>query len=642
LKLRTVVMGAGLAGALALGYWLGVHREERRSTSAADHSIAATPAVSTGANVAVASTPAAARLVEEAREQHFAEFHSVQDALALPSGFARREALYTIAGRADQRDLEALIAEAKGLPNPAERAAALEVLYLSYVERDPQRALQSALALPDSEARNDELARVGDAWARIAPQAAFQQAGFEADPSVRAALQNAIVYAWASKDAAAAFTSVLARPAGAQRDQLLRWTTRELARQHPQRAAELIEPLKPSDTDTLYAVLAYEWARNDVRAAARWLAEQPRQRRGTVGYYVATSYGARFPAEALEWASRLDQRRNRGLWYATLVGVSEQDSEAALQLAAGLKDPGRRTAALSAVIGAIAARDPGLAMRHFERLPAGDARSQIVVQIAMQLSQTDPSAAVAWVTSLSDRNARSNGLQQIGQVLAQRDIEAASALTGEIPAESRAEWVGAIASAYVQYDVDAAIEWMKKNASLPNYVQVLQKFCWDLAMQDADAAFEFATGITDGKQREGALQSVIATVAMQAPQDAARWVDEIRDDSLQRDAVGQVAAQWVEVDPGAARKWVLSLDSSALRDRGLVALVGASSTDEVEPLLEQIHSADLRMDAVFRAALRLAGEDVKAMRTLLLHHPLDPQRQQQLETILKQQYGKSW
>ena len=343
MKLRTVVMGAGLAGALAVGYWLGAHREERRSASTHNGPTATAPTTSAGLDSALQPNPAAAKVVEQARAEHFAEFHSVQDALALPSVFARREALYTIAGRAGPRDLEALIAEAKALANPGERAAALEVLYLSYVERDLQRALQSALALPDSEARNEELARVGDAWARIAPQAAFQQAGFEADPSARAALQNAIVYAWASKDAAAAFTSVVALPAGAQRDQLLRWTTRELAPQHPQRAAELIEPLKPSDTDTLYAVLSYEWARSDVRAAAGWLAEQPRPRRATVGYYIATSYGARFPAEALEWASRIDQGRNGGLWYATLVGVSEQDPEAALQLAAGL----RRSAPLS-------------------------------------------------------------------------------------------------------------------------------------------------------------------------------------------------------------------------------------------------------------------------------------------------------
>ena len=97
-------MGAGLAGALALGYWLGAHRDERQSASTDNGPTAAAPITSAGSDSALQPNPAAAKVVEQARAEHFTKFHSVQDVLALPSAFARREALYTIAGRADPRD----------------------------------------------------------------------------------------------------------------------------------------------------------------------------------------------------------------------------------------------------------------------------------------------------------------------------------------------------------------------------------------------------------------------------------------------------------------------------------------------------------------------------------------------------------
>ena len=509
MKLRTAVIGAGLAGALVLGYWLGAHRVQSQSGSADERSIAAIPTASVASDVIAPSNSESAKMIEEARAGHFTELHSVQDVLGLPSAFARREALYAIAGRADLRELDALIAEARNIPNQADRAAALEVLYLSYVERDPRRALQSAYSLPDSEARNDSLTRVAAAWARLAPEAAFQQAGLETDAPIRTTLQNAIVQTWAAQDAVAAFARVNALPAGVQRDQLLTWTTRELARQDPQRAAALIAKLVPADADALNRVLASEWAANDPRAAARWLESRPRQSIGTLAYTVAPLYAAQFPAEALDWASRLDRSRNGRLWSQALVGVANQDPDAALQAAIGVKDAARRSTALGAVIAAIAERDPALAIRHLEKLPTGEARSQVVAQIAMQIAQTDPDAAVAWLKSINDRGGRIQGLHQIGDQIAQRDVEAATRLLDEIPPEVRSHWISQIAIAYMQYDVDAAVQWMKRNETA--FGRGNSQALWYLAVREPDAAFRFADGLSDEQQRDRALQNVISS-----------------------------------------------------------------------------------------------------------------------------------
>jgi hypothetical protein len=641
MKVRTLMIGVALAGGVAVGYWLGNQRHQPRLVPA-DGLPTNLAAGSSTPEVSAETSAAARKAVEEARAQHFEQLHSVQEALALPSAFARREALYALGGRADAHELAALIAEANTLPNRAGRAAALDVLYLRYVERNPEGALRSVLAQPDSEARNENLERVAAAWARVAPQSAFQQATLEADPETRALLQNAIITVWASQDPAAAFAVVVTLPTQ-QRMQLLRATTRELVRQDPQRAVELIATLRSREDAQLFtSVFAAEWANRDVRAAARWVASTPRERNAMSAYIIAPIYAARFPVEGLEWASRIDRNRNGAVWAQALGGLAEADPDMALRLATAVPESGRRSQALMIVVVAIARRDPTLAMRYYEKLPAGQSRSQLATGIATTMARTDPAAAIAWIVGLGDANARMEGLGQIGSDLAQRDVSRAIDLTDQVPAEFRARWIASIGNAYAQEDVDTAVQWMRKNEAVPGYSAVLPEFLSNLATQDADAAFELAAGIADDRQRDSAIETVVNTVAQISPSEAARWIGRIRDDEAQRSAVSQIAAGWVRFDSDAARKWVLSLDSSILRDPGLVQLISAGSLDDIEPLLGQIQSPDLRMDAVLGAAFRLAGEDMQAARTLLRHHPLDPRRQQQFEFALRQNLGKSW
>lgn len=645
MNLRTVVIGAVFAGGLALGYWFGTHRAQPRLAPPDSATIAGSPAISTNPSVPTQMSAAATKIVEEARAQHFEELHNVQDVFTLPSAFARREALYAIGGRADARELAALITEANNLPNPADRAAALDVLYLRYVERDAQTALQSALKVQEPQARSEALTRVGTAWGGISPEAAFQRAELEPDPAVRAILQGAILRTWALQNPEEAFSHVMALPRMGLSRNILRFNliqpiVREFARQNPKRAMEVLTSLKSPDAVNIQPLLAMEWARNDVRAAAEWVATQPRQRFSQLAYAVAPLYAAQFTSEGLEWADRMDRGRSGNLWAQALVGLVDRDPDMALQLAMGAKDPRRRTMAISAVVGALAWQDPTLAMRYYEKVPPGNARTQIAMQLAAQLAQTEPAAAVAWLSEIPDRNARLNGFNQIGEQLAQQNVELAVELVDQVPAENRAQWIASIGNAYAQENVEAAIRWMRKNESTAGYSHLQQQFVWNLASQDPDAALEFASGISDEKQRDMVLQNGVGAVAQQSPDDAVKWIDSIRDDEMQRGAVGQLASTWVQIDPEAARKWVLSLGSSTMRDAGLSQLVAAGPVEEIEALLGQIQSPDAKMNAVFQTALRLAQEDPQAARTLLRRHPLDPQRQQNLESMLTQTYGK--
>ncbi|HZF25107.1 MAG TPA: hypothetical protein VEZ88_02510, partial [Steroidobacteraceae bacterium] len=607
MKRSSLMAGAGLAVILVLAYVYHSQRAPRTAPVADSQSVASlkTP-FSTKPDEPVANQQAI-EAIEQARAEHFEELKTLQEVFALPSAFARREALYALAGRAQPRELDALIAEAEALTSRADRGAALDVLYLSYVERDPQHALQSVLRLPDSEIRRQRLLQIGTAWGRVTPQAALQQVTLESDPATRALLQTAVVYSWAAQDAAQAFDSVVKMPIGWQREQLLRWTTRELVRQNPQRAAELFATLKPSDTDSLYPVLAYEWSRRDVRSAAQWLASQSTRRRAMIGYYVAPVYAAQYPAEALEWAQRVDHTRSRDIWAQTLAGIAEQDPDTALQLAMGAKNQIHRINAVAAIVSSLAMRDPELAMRYLDKLPGGETRSQLTMQIAGQMARTDPKAAISWLAGLPDQNARSNGFQAIGSEVAQRDADAAARLMEDIPPEFQGRWIAQVANGYIQYDVDAGVAWMKKNENAPGYAQASMEFVGNLAMQDAAAAFQFAVRGAQGAQRDQAIFQIVQMAGSQMPEQAARWAEEITDQNLQRQAMAQVAGSWATYDLPSARRWVASLDSAPLRDSCLTQMVASvAGSDEVEALITQIQSTEMRMDAVANAAQQLA------------------------------------
>ena len=109
-------------------------------------------------------------------------------------------------------------------------------------------------------------------------------------------------------------------------------------------------------------------------------------------------------------------------------------------------------------------------------------------------------------------------------------------------------------------------------------------------------------------------------------------------------AVNQLAARWVDA---STQTRPASGSCPSIPQRCVTPAScnwsSAGAVDDIEPLLGQIQSPDLRMDAVLQAAIRLTAEDPQAAQALLRRHPLDPPRQQQFEAMAKQQnQGRGW
>jgi hypothetical protein len=507
---------------------------------------------------------------------------------------------------------------------------------------DPRVALKEALATRNANARRQQLTRIGWAWGKTSAAEALKQAASVTDAAARWQLQSAIVAAWAAERPDEAFASVAALPADWQRTQLLRQVTQELARRDPRLALELLATANISDPAAYQVIVADEWSRFDPAGAGRWIETVDRRRQARLAYEIADAYVAQQPSEALEWALRISRSPGRNLWSHMVGLLAQQNPQQALGIARSAENPAQRMQAMGAVLRTIAAEDPALAISYLDEIPAGPQRTHTSVQIALQMAETSADSAVEWLGNLPDRAARSQGLVELGSTMAWQDVDSAARLVDKVPDDMRQWWITTVARAYVAQDVDQGIEWVRRFENDPGYEAIVQQFASELAVRSPEAALALVERTADGARRDQMLANMVTSGAgQQSPETASRWVARISDDDARARAVEYLASVWGQYDLPAARKWVMSQPTSAARDRGLTQLAASAvNASDAITLIDQIQSHEQRMNAVLQAAQRLSWSNPEEARTLLRRHPLDPQRQQQLDMMLQQQPGR--
>jgi DNA polymerase IIIc chi subunit len=505
---------------------------------------------------------------------------------------------------------------------------------------DPKTALKKTLAVRDQDTRRHQLTRLGWVWGSTSPEEAWKRSGNVADSAARWQLQSAIVAAWANDEPERAFAHVAAMPASWQRDELLQLATTELARSDPRLALEMVAAVDVSQPQMFELLIANEWSKFDPAGAAQWVEALPRRRQARLAYQIADAFVAQQPGEALAWALRISRTPGRNLWSHMIGLLAQQNPQEALRIAKAAESPAQRSRAMAAALRTIAAQDPALAISYLEDIPAGPERAQTAVEIAIKMAETSPETALEWVASLSDRQARMMVIMNLSSRMAWEDVEAAAQLVDRVPQEARQHWIANVAEAYVEQDPAQAIQWVRQFEGEATYESIVSQFASSLAMRDPEAAFELVEGATDGAQRDQMLVNILMSgAAQQSPETATRWVAKIADDNSRAQAVANLTSHWAQYDATAARKWVLSQPAGMVRDGGLMQLAAyaTSTADEALDLIDQIQSREQRMNAVLQTAARLSNTNPEEARVLLRRHPLDPQRQQQLEQMLQHQ-----
>ncbi|MGH8186468.1 MAG: hypothetical protein ACREUC_07890, partial [Steroidobacteraceae bacterium] len=545
--------------------------------------------------------------------------------------FSRRQAIYEKAGAADQDELDSLIAQAKALPDGAERRSTLEILLLRYAQSDFDGAMRHAMGVERTTA-----ASLITALASTAPERAWERVSDAKHPAAQREYRSAVVSAWVAREPELAFANVVAMPVDWQRTELLQQATAEIARRDPRLAIELVGTIDAANSEDFLDIVAQEWARRDPAAAARWVESYPQAKQARFAYKVADAYVAQNPTEALAWAVRISQSPRRYLWAYMLGKIALYDPHEALRLANAADSPVQRSHGLGTVLGAIAQRNPELATAHLAKVPAGrGSRGEVLMQIANGIVTVAPTAAIDWLNSIDDEAMRVEAANYLGSALARADVEAAAQLIDRIPKEARGAWISSVALGYADHDIEKGRLWIRKYSDERS--DAAFQFARTVASRNPEAALQLLDGVTDEAERNRLMSGMMMPLAEQSPELAARWAERITDNSARERAVGQVASVWRQYDWPAARKWALSLEDGPARDAAVMHLaMNAGNVDETLSLINQVQSPERRMDLVMRTAMQMAQSDPQGARTLIRRHPLDPQRQHQLDRFLQQ------
>ena len=592
-------------------------------------------------------TPAAAAVH---REERYAKLATIEDIQALPGEFARAEALYAVAGRADSAGVQALIFDADRIADPAPRETALDVLFQRLTELDPPSAL--TLSRMEYFAGQPQIERrVWMSWGRadldaalaeaarqpttrdsnIAAQslyAAFGYMGNETTDRIEAELgigpdrttRSRFLYRMADASPAQAIEYINAMEPGRVRGEFVSWLAYYLAQKDPLIAAgyaelfddvsyrnrfeQIVESESARDNprevvDRLLAGGRSGVSRSELWGAFRGLAEQDvelamsyfvqlrsEDDRRALGSSIATMLARRDIDEALAWARANDTGRMPNLLLQVLHTIAENDPARALEEAQTIANAQMRSNVLSSVLQVITRQDPGGALDYLELIPNLQEREQVAEQAVQSWLRRDPEAAVQWLLSQNEEVTR-RYLSASAWAIVRSDIDAAMRLLPMVDETLQHSWRYQIAQRLATDRSAAdALNFIAQFEGDAEYDNLRSAVINGLAESDIFTARRMADEMPAGPDRDAAYTHIIQYRAQTDPYDAMRWLDRISDEALRGQAAGSIAAAWYGNDAAAATQWARELPPGDFRDDAILGL--ANGFREYGPVEERL------------------------------------------------------
>lgn len=577
-------------------------------------------------------------VAEQHRATNFVELSSVEEIYALPSAFARSEALYALAGRSDAADVQKLIFAANRIADEVDRIGALRVLFFRLAELDPESAL--ALARTDyfKGVRLFEQT-VWSAWGRsdldaalfaaktqstrshqnTAAQSLFAAFGYmnnETTARIEAELgvepdrgtRSRFLYQMADRSPAEAIAYINGMPRDPKQQEYIWWLAYYLSLQDATAAlsyADLFE--NAADRERYRGMVQNSIAREDPKATIdRILADgslgrsrgefqsamtalaardidaamqyfdgiRSYEQKQSIGSIIAAELARKDPVEALMWA-----RANRSgdfpyLEMAVLGKIVETDPQYAFVEAQNVVNPQVRKQLVAGVISHLVQQDPATAIDYLELIEDPVFRNEASSQLVSNWIRRDSAAALDWVLSKDDETV-SELLAESQWAITRSDIDTAIRLLPRLKPQQQQNWRMQIAQQLAATrSTEEAQAFVRRFEGQPGYEQLQSSVISSLARTDTVRARQMADQLTDVKARDTAYVTIIGSVAEQDPRAAAAMLSSVSTDYYRGAATAQVATNWYNSDPVAAGRWVSGLPRGAARDDAIMHLSG--------------------------------------------------------------------
>lgn len=511
------------------------------------------------------------------RSENFRSLDSVPAIFALPTAFARSEALYALAGRSDAAALQQHIFAADRIADDIERDRALDILFFRLAELDPPSAL--ALARTDYFEGTPSLeTTVWSAWARKD----FDLALFAAKTQSTSAGQNT-----AAQALYAAFgfmgnetTDRIERELGIapDRSQRARYLYR-LADRSPREAIEYIEAL-PGGTEKTWNVnwLAYYLSLDD-----------PQKARGYASLFSDGGSRSQFTNIVEAEQARLDPvatienllASGRDPWqsntfHVALEAIGAEDIsilESYFNAADSLMEKQRYA---GMVIQALAGSDPAAALAWAERHDlswGGARRGSLVTQALEVIAQADAEFAFEEEMKIPNPQDRAQVLEVIASYAAMTDPAGAAELLDRIPdGDLHGQATSQVLNHWLRVDPDAAIEWLVARDD-DDVEQLLAQSMWSVVNTDIDAAMKLLSRVPEADQHQWRQQIAERLVYYESPAEAMAFVNRFAGEPGYEQMQAAVVAGVAGNDLLLAQQMADQLGSRKARDAAYVGIV---------------------------------------------------------------------
>ena len=653
-KMITALFAGILLGALAMLFVSNIESGEREPRGPVRDLVKA-PAM----------TPDA---VERHREERYRNLSSVEEILALPTEFARAEALYALAGRSGSAAVQALVFEADRIADDVERVQLLSILFVRLTEIDPQ----SALALARTEqfrsvkaiertvwrswAREDfddalfaAKAQTSIVYQKTAAQslyAAFGYMGNDATDRIEAELgigpdrstRAKYLYRLADNSPAEAIAFINGVTNESRKNQYVSWLAYYLSLSSPAEAlrhAALFE----SDAHTKYfeRIVKNSLASENPRATIERIIASGRSLGSDSEFHSAITALARTDLEAvlLYFGQIRSVDGKRRIGSAIAVEMARQDPDAALAWAQENEVelyPFLQLSALSAV----AWRDPERAMEEAFALPNSEIRSQLVAKVVQQVSRTSPIEAVAYLDHIQDAEQRRKASQQILYSWMRRDARAAVDWILSQDEEAAIDMLRMTHRVLVDNDIDTAIRILP-GLEQQTGNQLKLQIAEQLAISRGTAASQdFIRQFAEEEGYDQLRTAVIAGVAQSDTYLARQLADQMPAGVARDSAYASVISKHAKVNPGEAARWISRMAAGATRDDAILHLASLwdRASPEQQSMIDSIGDPNKRIRAKMNQIYSVIRTNPNRARELLEDEDISALDRQRIESML--------
>lgn len=335
----------------------------------------------------------------------------------------------------------------------------------------------------------------------------------------------------------------------------------------PEALAQLRKNTPDWDPDARVAaqMMLTRWGKADPAGALAYVSELDPKKAGGDAAIILSSIASSDPERAIKWLEDPDNQLVKQPWLGRILAGSitkewmREDPEAALTWAMTLpKD--QQAGAYGGVLGTIAATDPKRASTLAASLPEGDARSDVIGQIARAWSESSPGEALEWATTLQGKE-RDRAMAEALGSWAQADPSEAAGFVDSLAEDERSEgMLDRVASNWARKEPEQAAQWLANQSESKDKADAMADVMWNWTVADPVAASTWLLEQPEGNSRDEGIGALAKATFENDPASAVSWAADMTDENKRQWSVGIGVNVWLDRDPEAAGEWLNTTD----------------------------------------------------------------------------------